>query len=1054
MSIGGSTLISMLVDSGSDLDIISRKDWGKVKAEASVSGAFIYNFKDKPESNATSYEGKPLEFSGTFETVLSCRIKGKPSVAAKFWVSEHGRSLISYKTAVAMRLIKVGVEVNSISLDRKPFPSIPGVRVSFELVEGATPTCQSYYNVPAALEQAAIRRLRDMEAQGIIEKYDGPSTWLSGMSAVPKGKHGDFRLVVNMKAPNKAIKRQYYTLPTIDSLRVKLSGARFFSKLDLTSAFYHLKLDKKSRELTTFMGPDGPYRFKRLVFGVNCAPEIFQKEMERILSSIPGTIVYIDDILIFASTLEELRATTLRVKDALSANNLTLNSDKCEYEKETLTFLGQEVSEAGMDIGKAKVADVRNFREPKTMSELSSFLGLASYVANYVPNLSSATATLRKAAKKETFEWTELEGKSFAQVKELIINETSTNGYYALHDKTTIYTDAGPDALGAVLTQTNAANKSRIIAFASRSLSDIECAYPQIQKEALGVVWGVERFHYYLLGRPFIIKTDAAGLTWVFTKQSSETKRTSLRASGFALRLSHFDFTIEHVKGTQNIADPSSRLCKQEATTGEYITEDWPNTVMQITESEGTVPSLVFTDQSESIDQTNTFSPHFIAPNELRWHENSDKSHQLLMKAVTSNEWPDEIVFYKRKQESLRILNGSVLADYAIVLPTALRAKALRLAHKGHPGESGMLHILRARVWWPGMATSAKNWVKSCVGCTLTSKMGPPAEMLRTELPIAAMEKISIDFNGPYSHLGGIHILVMVCNFSRYLWLFPVRSTAFSCMERVFTEVFRTFGLPGELRSDNGPPFSGKEYKKYADDRGIKLSFATPYYPQQNGLAERYMQLVNKTMKITKLEGTNFHEALREVEKAHNSTKHATTGLIPEEVMFTRKLRGSLPLLEPMIVRTNDEEMRARDKALKHRSKEIEDRKRGAKEPDITIGDSVVILKQQPQKGDPKFSPTRYEVVNTTPSGDLQLVSENGVTTKRNVRHAKKVIERSTTYKETVDGDQKPQDADSTSSTTSAPMNRPAREKRPPGHLKDFIVSIVETIVSCTDPMW
>lgn len=93
----------------------------------------------------------------------------------------------------------------------------------------------------------------------------------------------DFRLVVNMRATNKAIKRQYFRLPLLDERKVKLHGAKYFSKLDLSNAYYHLELSSESRDLTTFLAEDGMFRFTRLMFGVNCAPEIFQREMSRIL---------------------------------------------------------------------------------------------------------------------------------------------------------------------------------------------------------------------------------------------------------------------------------------------------------------------------------------------------------------------------------------------------------------------------------------------------------------------------------------------------------------------------------------------------------------------------------------------------------------------------------------------------------------------------------------------------------------------------------------------------------------------------------------------------
>lgn len=113
-----------------------------------------------------------------------------------------------------------------------------------------------------------------MESQGIIEGVSQTPRWVSGLSLVPKGKN-DFRLVINMRGPNRAIKRAFHPLPTREEMRTKLSGARYFSKLDIKSAFYHLELDDDSRELTTFQTERGMRRFDRLMFGVNCAPEIF-----------------------------------------------------------------------------------------------------------------------------------------------------------------------------------------------------------------------------------------------------------------------------------------------------------------------------------------------------------------------------------------------------------------------------------------------------------------------------------------------------------------------------------------------------------------------------------------------------------------------------------------------------------------------------------------------------------------------------------------------------------------------------------------------------------
>uniref|UniRef100_A0A182NV09 Reverse transcriptase domain-containing protein n=1 Tax=Anopheles dirus TaxID=7168 RepID=A0A182NV09_9DIPT len=126
------------------------------------------------------------------------------------------------------------------------------------------------------MEEKVDRKIQEMLEQEIIEPVTGPPEWISPMVVVPKGKD-DIRLCINMRYPNQAIQREHYPLPMIDTLLNKLKGAKYFSKLDITSAFYHIELHHQSRGITTFMTSRGLMRFRRLMFGINCAPEIFQR---------------------------------------------------------------------------------------------------------------------------------------------------------------------------------------------------------------------------------------------------------------------------------------------------------------------------------------------------------------------------------------------------------------------------------------------------------------------------------------------------------------------------------------------------------------------------------------------------------------------------------------------------------------------------------------------------------------------------------------------------------------------------------------------------------
>ncbi|XP_055584884.1 uncharacterized protein LOC129737748 [Uranotaenia lowii] len=473
-SVGRSKPIEFLIDSGADVNIIAGKDWFRLINELDQGQVELRLIDFSQYNNLRAYASEtPLTLECVFTATVNVLEYSKPEVQAEFLVVQNGRrSLLGRSTASDLRLLEVGATVNLCETHHEAgtFPKVPGVKVKFVIDKNIPPVRNAYYNVPAALRDG---NEMEMEAKGIIEKVSKAPEWISGMSAVPKGKN-DFRLVVNMRAPNKAIKREYFRLPLIDEMRVKLHGSKFFSKLDLSNAFYHLELDDESRDLTTFLSEGGMYRFTRLMFGVNCAPEVFQKEMSRILNDVSNVIVYIDDILIFGTSLEELRLTVSVVIKVLEENNLTLNKEKCEFDKTEIKFLGHLLDQRGFHIEDEKIKNIQQFREPVTASEL--------------------------LATTKTWNWGPNQIKAFKEVKEKIIKCTTTLGYFTNSDRTILYTDASPNALGAVLVQEDKKHVTRIISFASKALTETEKKYAQNQRGALGAVWGVERFSFFLFG--------------------------------------------------------------------------------------------------------------------------------------------------------------------------------------------------------------------------------------------------------------------------------------------------------------------------------------------------------------------------------------------------------------------------------------------------------------------------------------------------------------------------------------------------------------------------
>lgn len=316
-----------------------------------------------------------------------------------------------------------------------------------------------------------------------------------------------------------------------------------------------MEISKESREITTFITRKGLFRYTRLMFGINCAPEIFQKLMEQMLSGCDGCLNFIDDVLVFGRDQMEHNDRLNKAKETLCEKGIILNDEKCIYGVSKIKFLGHILSEKGIAADSDKLEAIRNFREPVTGEEVRSFLGLVNYVGKFIPNLATLTEPLRLLVKqKQKFVWAKEQQRAFAELKRHMSNP-ATLGYFDVDDRTQVIADASPVGLGAVLIQMNESGP-RIISYASKSLSDVEKRYAQTEKEALALVWATERFHFYLYGRPFELITDHKPLETIFGPKS----KPCLRIERWVLRLQAYKAKVIYRPGKSNIADPLSRL--------------------------------------------------------------------------------------------------------------------------------------------------------------------------------------------------------------------------------------------------------------------------------------------------------------------------------------------------------------------------------------------------------------------------------------------------------------------------------------------------------------
>lgn len=959
----GGVQTKMLIDSGCKQNLITERTWEILKKNK-VS---VYNQLPNPDVTFMAYgSSTPLKIKGSFEAQIKVGLRSENST---FYVVIDGtRNLLGKTSAIALGVLKIGLNAEVNQVDFQIFPKFKDVLIHLPIDHSIPPVSQPYRRIPIPLEAKIENKIEELNQRDIIEPVVGSSKWVSPVVPVLK-ENGEVRLCVDMRRANEAIVRENHPLPTMDKLLPKMKNAKVFTKLDIKDAFHQLEIDPASRHITTFITSKGLFRYKRLMFGISCAPEIFQKTLERMLLGCEGVVNYIDDILIYGKDLIEHDSRLKKVISVLNENNVVIRNDKCCFRMEKVNFLGHELSGEGVRPLKKYISTIKEFRAPKTTGELQSFLGLVNFVSKWIPNYATVTEPLKILLRNKTGDRADitenwgLEQKScFESLKEIMTNISSL-GYYNVSDRTIVIADASPVGLGGVLVQTNSKGEPRIIAYGHKTLTDCERRYCQTEKEALALVWAVEHFHIFLYGKRFELITDHKPLEVIFGPKS----KPCARIERWVMRLQSYDYKIVYQPGKTNIADSLSRLSKN-AEKSRIKLED--NHICQIVEF---------------------VRPRAVSLKEIIDSSMEDKEILNVKEGLYRNIWNDDVKLYKIFQNELCFHEGILLRGMRIVVPSALRKRVLDAAHEGHPGIVSMKARLRTKVWWPRCDKEAENIVKACKGCTLVSAPCPPTPMKRRELPEGPWIDIAIDLMGPLP--SGDHLFVVVDYYSRYKEVKICRKITSTEIVAKLKEIFSRLGNPISITADNGRQFISEEFKSFLTERNIILFNTVPYWPQQNGEVERQNRDILKRLKISIAENKDWKESLLDYLTMYNSTPHSVTGRTPSELFYKRKFRDKLPMVNDTMERTaQDTEVKDRDKERKQMGKENGDRKRKAGECDLMPGDKVYIKNMNKEnKLSLDYNPETHTVENTK-GGDITVRNdETGQIRRRNVVHLKKV---------------------------------------------------------------
>ena len=284
---------------------------------------------------------------------------------------------------------------------------------------------------------------------------------------------------------------------------------------------------------------------------------MFQNAIRETLSGIYGAINISDDILVFGATQEEYDKNLKATFDRLRECGLTLNTNKCAYNKGTLEFFGYVFSKGGLSADPKKISAIQNLETPSNATQVRSLLGMSNFCARFIPGYATMTQPLRELMKKDAqWTWTEECSKSLASIRQSLSN-APVLAYFNEQKATQIYVDASPAGLGAILSQhDNNGENECVIAYGSRALTAVEQRYSQTEREALAVVWACEHFHLYVYGQPVKIFTDHKALVSIYGNPKS---KPPARIERWAIRLQPYNATVIYRPGSDNPADFLSR---------------------------------------------------------------------------------------------------------------------------------------------------------------------------------------------------------------------------------------------------------------------------------------------------------------------------------------------------------------------------------------------------------------------------------------------------------------------------------------------------------------
>ncbi|PIO75317.1 hypothetical protein TELCIR_02664 [Teladorsagia circumcincta] len=452
------------------------------------------------------------------------------------------------------------------------------------------------------------------------------------------------------------------------------------------------------------------------------------------VSGLRGVTTYLDDILVSGKTKEEHNENLLAVFGRIADYGLKVRLDKCAFSQPEIRYLGFILDKNGRRPDPKKIEAIKNMKEPKNVTQLRAFLGMVTYYSAFLPSMKNLRGPLDALLKKDTkWKWSFKEQDAFKKLKEALSSERNL-AHYDPRQKIVVAADACDYGIGCVISHRYVDGSEKPIAHASRSLSNAEKNYSQIEKEALRLVFAAKKFHKYLFGRKFLLLTDHKPLLAIFGDKKGVPVHSANRLMRWATILLGYDFDIEYVNTKQfGQVDGLSRLMQKN-----------PHEV------EDMVIAAVEKDISNMLKDCIRNLP--LTHEHVRVSTERDPLLRNVKSYVKHGRWPKvsaKLAPFFNRRETLSLVKGCLIAGERVVIPKELQTNVLKELHVGHPGIVWMKKLARSYVYWPNIDEDCENLVRSCSKCQEYAKNPIKVPLETWPTPTRAWQRIHVDFAGP-----------------------------------------------------------------------------------------------------------------------------------------------------------------------------------------------------------------------------------------------------------------------------------------------------------------